>query len=62
MTPLDEHSAPVSTVREFLRSIWRDNSPEDAKALWRRAIEESPSWVAAALASLDAVLAAPRRT
>jgi hypothetical protein len=59
MTPLNEEKTPLNTVRELLRATWRDNTAEEAEALWRRYVEQSQPWAAAALASLDAVLADP---
>ena len=50
---------PLDTSDRFLTSIWMDNLPDEARAIWRNTAANSPQYTTAYLAAIDHVLINP---
>lgn len=55
----ERRANPVQFFQQFLRDIWMDNSPDEARAQWQVKVEQYPWYADDALACLDAVIANP---
>lgn len=49
----------LDTFDDFLATIWMDNSPEEAYALWQYITANSPPYASEVFAALDYVLSNP---
>ena len=49
----------LDTFDSFLQSIWKDNFPEEAYALWRHVASNAPHYPATVFDALDSILSRP---
>jgi len=55
----DETPSPADRLCEFLRLVWMDNTPDEARAQWATRVEQFPDLAQDSLEALDSVIADP---